>query len=312
MKGIMNGFHLLISMSIIARFLFLFFCFSFSQDTFSIVAVDPETNEVGSAGASCIAGSVIISDIHPGVGAIHTQSYWLAANQANASELMSLGASPDEIIDYLINNDIQNNPSIRQYGVIDLVNGGRSAAFTGDGCFDYKNHILGDTYSIQGNILLGQDILDQMEIGFLNTEGTLSDKLMAALQGANVPGADTRCLDDGISSLSAFIRVANPDDNSNFPNLNINVNNVNFAGYLIDPIDSVQTLYDMWLYEQVLPGDVNQDLNIDVLDVVAIINFILGVSNPSPIEFMSSDLNQDGIINIQDIIQIINIIISEN
>ena len=107
MKGIMNGFHLLISMSIIAKFLFLFFCFSFSQDTFSIVAVDPETNEVGSAGASCIAGSVIISDIHPGVGAIHTQSYWLAANQTNASELMSLGASPDEIIDYLINNDVQ-------------------------------------------------------------------------------------------------------------------------------------------------------------------------------------------------------------
>ena len=47
-----------------------------SQDTFSIVAVDPVTGEVGSAGASCIAGSIIISDIHTGVGVIHTQSYW--------------------------------------------------------------------------------------------------------------------------------------------------------------------------------------------------------------------------------------------
>ena len=311
MRGTTNGFLLLISMSTTAKFLFIFLCLSFSQDTFSIVAVDPETNEVGSAGASCIAGSIIISDMHPGIGAIHTQSYWLASNQANASELMSLGASPDEIIDYLINNDVQNNPSIRQYGVIDLVDGGRSAAFTGDGCFDYKNHILGDTYSIQGNILLGQDILDQMESGFINTTGSLSDKLMAALQGANVPGADTRCLDDGISSLSAFIRVANPNDNPNFLNLDINVNNVSFAGYLIDPIDSVQTLYDMWLYEQVFLGDMNQDGSIDVLDVVGIINFILGVSSPSPIEFMSSDLNQDGIINIQDIIQIITIIVTE-
>ena len=43
-------------------------------DTFSIVAVDLETGEVGSAGASCISGSIIISDVHPGLGAIHTQS----------------------------------------------------------------------------------------------------------------------------------------------------------------------------------------------------------------------------------------------
>ena len=42
--------------------------------TFSIVAVDTQTGEVGSAGGSCIANSIIISDIHPGIGAIHTQS----------------------------------------------------------------------------------------------------------------------------------------------------------------------------------------------------------------------------------------------
>ena len=42
------------------------------QDTFSIVAIDPITGKVGSAGASCIGGSMIISDIHPGLGGIHT------------------------------------------------------------------------------------------------------------------------------------------------------------------------------------------------------------------------------------------------
>ena len=91
MRGTTNGFLLLISMSTTARFLLIFLSLSFSQDTFSIVAVDPETNEVGSACASCIAVSIIISDMHPGVGEIHTQSYWLALNQANSSELMSLG-----------------------------------------------------------------------------------------------------------------------------------------------------------------------------------------------------------------------------
>ena len=88
--------------------------------TFSIVAVDTNTGEVGSAGGSCIAGSIIISDIHPSVGAIHTQSYYLPANQDYASTLMDEGYSPEEIIEFLEENDVQNNPSIRQYGIIDL------------------------------------------------------------------------------------------------------------------------------------------------------------------------------------------------
>ena len=85
---------------------------SFSQDTFSIVAVDPVTGQVGSAGASCIAGSIIISDVHPGVGVIHTQSYWNAANQNYARTLMNMGLSPQQIIDSLIMHDAQGNPSI--------------------------------------------------------------------------------------------------------------------------------------------------------------------------------------------------------
>ncbi|MDP6170332.1 MAG: DUF1028 domain-containing protein [Candidatus Marinimicrobia bacterium] len=88
-----------------------------SQDTFSIIAVDTITGKVGSAGASCIQGSIIISDIHPGLGGIHTQAYWNAINQDSASSLMDQGYSPEEIIDWLISNDAQNDPSIRQYGI---------------------------------------------------------------------------------------------------------------------------------------------------------------------------------------------------
>ena len=66
-------------------------CFSLSQDTFSIVAVNTYTGEVGSAGASCIAGSIIISDIHPGHGAIHTQSFWLQGNGYPLCVLSNLG-----------------------------------------------------------------------------------------------------------------------------------------------------------------------------------------------------------------------------
>src|SRR5688572_10406730 len=89
-----------------------------AQDTFSICAVDTVTGEVGSAGASCIDGTqiaggvVIISDVHNGVGVIHTQSYWLAANQNYAKGLMNAGLAPQQIIDSLIANDAQNNPGI--------------------------------------------------------------------------------------------------------------------------------------------------------------------------------------------------------
>jgi len=216
---------------------------SFTQDTFSIVAVDLETQEVGSAGASCINGSIIISDIHPGVGAVHTQSYWNSTNQNNASDLMDQGYSPEEIIEYLVENDAQENPSIRQYGVVDLVNGGRSSAFTGQNCYDYKNHILGETYAIQGNILLGQEVLDSMEVKFLNTPGSLATRLMASMQGAKIPGADTRCLNYGLSSLSAFIRVAKPSNSEDSLYLHLNVNNTQPG---IDPIDTLQELFDEW------------------------------------------------------------------
>ena len=282
---------------------------SFLFSTFSIVAVDTLSNQVGSAGASCIGNSVIISDIHPGIGAIHTQSYYIQANQNYASDLMDLGLPPSDIIDLLVENDIHNNPGIRQYGIVDLEENGRSSAFTGENCIDYKGHITGATYSIQGNILLGEHVLNQMESNFLNTEGPLSDKLMAAMQGANIPGADTRCLSDSISSLSSFIRVANPEDNSNNVFLDLRVNNTLGQS---EPIDLLQSMYNDWLIDTTLfeVGDINQDSIVDILDVVNLVNFILGNIEFNLIETHLADCNNDEIINIQDLIIIVNYIIN--
>ena len=224
----------------------------FCQHTFSIVAVDTITGEIGSAGATCgdsiiwpgTPGAYIISDILPGVGAIHTQALWTASNQVNARVQMQQGASPNQIISWLVAHDVQNNPQSRQYGIVDYQNGSsRSAAFTGTNCYDYKNHILGPNYAIQGNILLGQQILDSMENYFLNTPGCFPEKLMAAMNGAKVVGADTRCMVEGTSSLSAFLRMALPTDSYNNLFLDINV-----AGTApnVEPIDVLQTKYNQW------------------------------------------------------------------
>ena len=219
-----------------------------SQDTFSICAIDTLTGEVGSAGASCVyianQGVRILSDVHPGVGVIHTQAYYIQANQVYARNLMNEGLSPQQIIDSLVANDAQNNPSRRQYGIVDFRGlSPRSAAYTGPNCDDYKNHITGRNYTIQGNILLGQQILDSMEARFLRAEGELACRLMEALQGAKVVGADTRCMADGISSIGAFLRVAQPDDPVN--NLYLDYN-IPIADDGVDPIDSLQVLIDNW------------------------------------------------------------------
>jgi uncharacterized Ntn-hydrolase superfamily protein len=134
-----------------------------AQDTFSIVAVDTPTGEVGSAGASCVdlfAAGLPIDDfigvLVPGVGAINSQAYYLPTNQASSTTRMNAGDTPTEIIAWLVANDVQGNPAIRQYGIAAMVNGSpETAAHTGASTDDYKNHITGPNYAIQGNILLG-------------------------------------------------------------------------------------------------------------------------------------------------------------
>lgn len=213
-------------------------------DTFSITAVDPVTGWVGSAGASCIAGCIILSDVHPGVGVVHSQASYIAGNQNLARNYMNLGYTPQQIVDSVVAHDVQGNPTIRQYGVVDLVGGGRTAGYTGVNCTNYKGHILGITYTIQGNILLGALVLDSMKARFLRQNGTLADKLMAALQGGKMIGADTRCAGMGKSSISAFIRVAKPTDPVSGPYFcDLNVNNTTGSH---DPIDSLQILFDNW------------------------------------------------------------------
>ena len=214
-----------------------------SQDTFSIVAMDPITGEVGSAGASCVdldANNLptddFLGELFPGLGAINSQAYYIPANQANARARMNEGYTPIEIIEWLINNDVQNQPQFRQYGIVGKVGENiETAAYTGVATDDYKNDITGPNYSIQGNILLGEEVLNGMEAGFLNTEGDLACKLMGALQGANMVGADT-------SSLFAFVKVAQPSDTFGAPSFLLSVRTG--SNDQVEPITALQILFD--------------------------------------------------------------------
>jgi uncharacterized Ntn-hydrolase superfamily protein len=232
-----------------------------AQDTFSIVAVDPTTGEVGSAGASCVDGAGafggiidIISGIIPGKGGVNSQAYVCIpnGNLQNALVRMQAGDSPSQIIDYLVANDefpcstSFSDPSYRQYGVADLddANNPRTAGWTGSNADDYKDDIQEATFSVQGNILLNATVLENMRDNFNATTGTLADKLMAAMQGANFAGADMRCLARGTSSTTAFLQVYRADDAPGNPYLRLNIEEMPFGE---EPIDSLQILFDKFL-----------------------------------------------------------------
>ena len=239
-------------------FVFLGFQSLLAQDTFSIIAVDPETGEVGSAGASCVQGigdvdlSDIICDIIPGRGGINAQALVCVPNPNldNGIDQMAGGSSPQEVIDWLLANDAcgAGGPQDRQYGVVDFDPEGnpRAAGFTGSQNQAYAEDRQGENYSIQGNILLDQSVLDNMEENFLNAEGTLADRLMAALQGANFPGADSRCLEEGTSSTIAYIMVYKEDDAPGDPYLKLNVGELPEGE---EPIDALQELYDEFVLD---------------------------------------------------------------
>ena len=221
-----------------------------AQDTFSIVAVDSTTGEVGSAGASCIdlfrfpfITPDQIGEVYPGRGAINTQSYYLEQNQRNAATRLLAGDTPREVIRWLAANDVEGRPGDRQYGVAALQDGRpAAAAYTGATSANYRGQLVGANYAIQGNILLGPEVLEDMEARFLSTEGDLACKLMAALQGAKRVGADVRCARFGTSSLFAYLKVARFGDAFGAPSLQVTVQLREEAR--LEPIDSLQRLFD--------------------------------------------------------------------
>lgn len=181
-----------------------------------------------------------------GVGSIAAQAYLNPACRDRAKELMELGYAPDAIIAQLEVEDA--NHQWRQYGIVDLQ--GRHAAFTGANADDQKGHRPGQvgdfTYSVQGNILVSQQVLDNMEAAFRNTSGDLAQRLIAALEAGDAAGGDARCTSYGKTALSSFITVLRPGDGGN-PYLDLEIPSTPASAGSDDPIALLRDQYDQWV-----------------------------------------------------------------
>jgi uncharacterized Ntn-hydrolase superfamily protein len=157
--------------------------------TYSIVARDPETGEMGVAVQShwFSVGSVV-TWAEAGVGVVATQAFAEPSYGPLGLALMRGGKSSREALDALVAVDGQADR--RQVGMIDP--GGGVAVHTGGACLAEAGHRAGDGYSCQANMMLRDTVPDAMAEAFEGAEGDLTDRLLAALAAAEAEGGDIR------------------------------------------------------------------------------------------------------------------------
>lgn len=157
--------------------------------TFSIVARDSVAGELGVAVASRFFGvGVVVPWAKADVGAVATQSFANTTFGWRGLELLEEGATPAQVVEILIRND--DDPQRRQFGIVAA--DGKSATYTGEKCIPWAGGRSGPDYAIQGNILASEEVVTAMEKTFLESKGTLADRIYAALVAGDEKGGDSR------------------------------------------------------------------------------------------------------------------------
>jgi uncharacterized Ntn-hydrolase superfamily protein len=157
--------------------------------TFSIIAVDVATGEIGVAVASRVVGvGAIVPFAKAGVGAVATQSFANLRYGPVGLVALELKIDPGKALTLLTADDPLREE--RQVGLINAA--GLAANYTGASCLSWAGGIAGDGFSVQGNILTGPEVLAAMAEAFTNTGGELSERLLAALHAGEDAGGDQR------------------------------------------------------------------------------------------------------------------------
>lgn len=164
---------------------------SSQPSTFSIVARDPENGDLGIMVQSKFpAVGAIVPWAIAEVGAVASQAWANASYGPRGLELMGGGKSAQETLKILIGDD--EKFAHRQVGIVDSK--GRAVAHTGNECMEWAGHVVGAGYTCQGNILSGEDVVNDMAEAFEGAEGDLIDRLFAALNAGQAAGGDRRGL----------------------------------------------------------------------------------------------------------------------
>jgi uncharacterized Ntn-hydrolase superfamily protein len=157
--------------------------------TYSIVARDPETGELGVAVQSrAFNTGAVVPWGEPGVGVVATQSYSEPSYGPLGLELLRAGKSPEETLAELVAAD--DAPAYRQVAILDAE--GRVAVHVGEACMPAAGFAAGEGFSAQANMVDSERVWGSMAEVFEGSEGPLADRLLAALDAAEAAGGDWR------------------------------------------------------------------------------------------------------------------------
>ena len=205
--------------------------------TFSIVAIDPNTGEMGIAVASrYFSVGAVVPWAEAEVGAVATQASVNVGYGPRALELLKEGLTAQQVLDRLFEEDTFPGKGGRQIAIVDRR--GNVAVFTGPDASDWRGHRKGATYSAQGNILAGPEVVEAMGEAFENTDGELTERLYAALKAGDAAGGDRR----GRQSASILVvgtGIGRNTNNDRYAYLNVDDHT--------DPIGELRRLLDIQL-----------------------------------------------------------------
>jgi uncharacterized Ntn-hydrolase superfamily protein len=172
--------------------------------TFSVVARDPATGELGIAVASCIlAVGRSVPAALPGVGVVAVQARSRRGLRGALLSGLASGAAPADLVRRAAH---AAEDADRQIAVLDAT--GRVAADTGQGSLPVSGHLLGEGASVQGNVLASAEVLPAMSAALAAARGPLADRLLAALTAGQAAGGDLR----GRQSAALLVVAGTPPD----------------------------------------------------------------------------------------------------
>lgn len=188
--------------------------------TWSVVAVDPVTGEVGAAGATCFPDNGSIAGIVPGKGVVVAQGLTSYPARDFAIRMLQKGSTAGAVVDMVRTSEADDSFFIvrefRQYGVASLHAGKASvASYTGMFTQGAGGSREAAGVSVQGNILASGKVLDKTLEHFVKTPKScgMAVALLTALEAGAREGGDSRCSAKQ-SALSAFLMVAKPNDSA--------------------------------------------------------------------------------------------------
>ena len=169
------------------------FASSALQGTFSIVAYDPATGDIGVAVQSRVLGvGSIVPWAEAGVGAIATQALANVRFGPDGLRRLREGHSPEAIREAFLMSDAGRDR--RQFLILDAK--GETTPFTGSECFDWAGHHEGENFAVAGNILASNAVVEAMVNAFekerASGQGELAEWMLSALWAGQVAGGDKR------------------------------------------------------------------------------------------------------------------------